>query len=124
MPDPLKSLVEIISTQTNILQAAYAEMGEEVPTVNASFRPQDPLEFDPNITKARNLIVAAAKQLIATVQSPMEFLPGKATGMYDTVTLTFVVDVNIPEIMEDAGSNVSPSNTVLFPFDYLKFLCS
>lgn len=112
MADPLKALVEIISTQTEILQAAYARSGEETPSINAPFQPDNPLEFEDSITQARYLIVAAAKQLIATVQSPVDFLPIKVNGMYDTVAITFLIDVNVPEIMKETGPNVSLSYSI------------
>lgn len=105
MSDPLKSLIEILTTQTTILQAAYAKADAEVPSIDSPFQ-FAPLEFDPSLKEARHLIAAAAMQLIATVQSPMEVLQARLFGIYDTITLGFVVDVNIPEILKDAGEQV------------------
>ncbi|KAE9406446.1 S-adenosyl-L-methionine-dependent methyltransferase [Gymnopus androsaceus JB14] len=102
MSDPLKGLIEILTTQTAILQAAYAKTGAEVPSVDSPFQ-FSPLELDPSLKEARDLVVAAATQLIATAQSPMDVLFSKMTGLYDTVTLGFVIDVNIPEILKEAG---------------------
>ncbi|KAJ4466244.1 S-adenosyl-L-methionine-dependent methyltransferase [Lentinula aciculospora] len=100
--DPLSALVNIISTQTAILQTAYAKNNTKFPSIDDSFQP-GPLDFDPSLTPARNLIVAAATQLIATVDSPMGFVYSKIGGLYDTVTLGFVVDVDIPDILNEAG---------------------
>ncbi|KAJ3848237.1 S-adenosyl-L-methionine-dependent methyltransferase [Lentinula lateritia] len=101
--DPLKSLVDIISTQTTVLQSAYSKNNTEPPSLDATFQPSL-LEFDPSVTAARHLIIAAATQLIATVQSPIEFLQSNAGRVYDTVTLGLVIDVNIPEILKEAGT--------------------
>ncbi|KAF5367926.1 hypothetical protein D9758_004439 [Tetrapyrgos nigripes] len=99
----LKALAEIITTQTEALQAAYARAGAQVPSINAPFQPS-PLEFDPNINNIRQLIVAAASQLIATVQSPIEIIQLHTGGMFETATLGFVVDVNVPDLLKEAGS--------------------
>ncbi|KAJ3741587.1 S-adenosyl-L-methionine-dependent methyltransferase [Lentinula detonsa] len=101
--DPLKALVDIISSQTAVLQSTYAQNNSEVPSLNTPFQPTA-LEFDPNVTAARNLIIAAATQLIATVQSPIEFVANSMGGVYDTVTLGLVVDINVPEILKEAGT--------------------
>jgi hypothetical protein len=105
MSDALKTLTEIISSQTDALQAVYAKAGAEVPSIDALFQPS-PLEFDPKVNNIRQLIVAAASQLIATVQSPIEILQLQTGGMFQTATLAFVVDVNIPEVLKEAGPKV------------------
>lgn len=104
--DPLKSLVDIISTQTAVLQSAYSKNNTKAPSLDTTFQP-NLSEFDPSVIAARHLIVAAATQLIATVQSPVEFLQSHAGRIYDTVTLGFVIDVNIPEILKEAGTQVA-----------------
>ncbi|KAF8825705.1 hypothetical protein HHX47_DHR6000182 [Lentinula edodes] len=101
--DPLTALVDIISTQTAVLQSAYKNDSTKVPSIDDPYQPT-PLEFDPSITAARNLIVAAATQLIATVGSPHELIYANLSGEYDTVTMGFIVDVNIPEILKEAGT--------------------
>ncbi|KAJ3735169.1 S-adenosyl-L-methionine-dependent methyltransferase [Lentinula guzmanii] len=101
--DPLKALVDIISSQTAVLQSTYAQNNSEFPSLNTPFQPTA-LEFDPNVTAARNLIIAAATQLIATVQSPIEFVASSMGGVYDTVTLGLMVDINVPEILKEAGT--------------------
>ncbi|KIK53484.1 hypothetical protein GYMLUDRAFT_265005 [Collybiopsis luxurians FD-317 M1] len=102
MCDSLRALVDIICSETAILQAAYAKQSAEVPTLDAPFEP-GPLEFDPALSHVRHLIVAAAAQLIATVQSPIEFLQLAAPAMFESAALGFVVDVNIPDILGTAS---------------------
>ncbi|GAW03924.1 S-adenosyl-L-methionine-dependent methyltransferase [Lentinula edodes] len=88
---------------TAVLQSAYSKNNTEAPSLDTTFQPSLS-EFDPSVIAARHLIVAAATQLIATVQSPVEFLQSHAGRIYDTVTLGFVIDVNIPEILNEAGT--------------------
>ncbi|KAJ3722637.1 S-adenosyl-L-methionine-dependent methyltransferase [Lentinula raphanica] len=100
--NPLESLVDIISTQTALLQSLYAKNSAEVPTLDAPLQ-FNALEFDPELTAVRTLIVAAATHLIATVQSPLQFTANSLGGLYDNVALGLVVDINVPEILKEAG---------------------
>ncbi|KAF5371626.1 hypothetical protein D9758_003596 [Tetrapyrgos nigripes] len=100
----LKALVDIITQQSAILQEAYATSGSEVPSLDGRFQP-GPLEFDFNLAHTRQLMVGAALQLIATVQSPGEYLQDFAFSFHKSATIGFVVDVNIPEILADAGTD-------------------
>ncbi|KAJ3769844.1 S-adenosyl-L-methionine-dependent methyltransferase [Lentinula raphanica] len=101
--DPLQALLDILSTQTAILKSAYTTNNTTVPSLDSPFEPTS-LESDPAVAAARKLIVAAATQLIATVQSPVEYLQNGVSGMFDTLTLGFVIDVNVPEILKEAGT--------------------
>jgi hypothetical protein len=105
MSNQLEALVNIISQQSAILQDAYSKAGSEVPSLDARFQP-DPLEFDFNLAQTRQLIVGAALQLIATVQSPGEYLQDLGFSFHKSATIGFVVDVNIAEILADAGPEV------------------
>ncbi|KAJ3755044.1 S-adenosyl-L-methionine-dependent methyltransferase [Lentinula raphanica] len=101
--DPLQALLDILSTQTAILKSAYTTNNTTVHSLDSPFEPTS-LESDPAVAAARKLIVAAATQLIATVQSPVEYLQNGVSGMFDTLTLGFVIDVNVPEILKEAGT--------------------
>ncbi|KAJ3819936.1 S-adenosyl-L-methionine-dependent methyltransferase [Lentinula raphanica] len=79
-----------------MLEAKYLQ-------VRPLFEPTS-LESDPAVAAARKLIVAAATQIIAAVQSPVEYLQNGVSGMFDTLTLGFVIDVNVPEILKEAGT--------------------
>ncbi|RDB21483.1 4-O-methyltransferase 1 [Hypsizygus marmoreus] len=102
MTSPLTALVNIISSNVQSLEGAYAKAETPFPSLDDPFRPTL-LDFDPSLAETRNLIVAAAAQLLATVRSPIEMLQDYAPGMYWTATLGFVVDVNVPDILKDAG---------------------
>lgn len=102
MTSPLSALANIISSNAQNLEAAYAKSGAEFPSLDDPFRPT-PLDFDPTLDQTKALIVAAAAQLLATVRSPIEMLQEYSPGMYWTATLGFVVDTNIPDILNEGG---------------------
>ncbi|KAG6817821.1 hypothetical protein H0H87_003229 [Tephrocybe sp. NHM501043] len=102
MATPLSALANLITTNVAALEAAYAEKGATFPSLNDPFQPT-PLDFDPTLGPTKALIVAAAAQILATVRSPVEMLQEYSPGMYFTTTLGFVVDVNIPEILNEGG---------------------
>lgn len=103
MSNPLAALVNIITTQVNVLEEAYATANTPIPSLDAPFAP-NALDFNPSLASARHLIVAAASQLIATVQSPMEFMMD--SGAYLTAALGIVQDTNIVDILIEAGPEV------------------
>lgn len=82
----------------------------EFPSLDAPFDPitsKNPaLDSDAALIRTRQLIIAAATQLIATVQPPTEFLQDAVSGMLKPATLRLVVDTNIPEVLSEKGSQV------------------
>ncbi|KAE9406823.1 S-adenosyl-L-methionine-dependent methyltransferase [Gymnopus androsaceus JB14] len=102
MAEALKALVDIITTETTALLTAYETHKAEFPSLDEPFNPVADL-LNPALVRTRQLIVAAATQLIATVQPPSEFLQDAAPAMFKPATLGFVMDVNIPEILMEAG---------------------
>ncbi|KAJ3848008.1 S-adenosyl-L-methionine-dependent methyltransferase [Lentinula lateritia] len=107
MAEALKALVEIISTETTALLSAYATHEVKFPSIDetstTSSKKNTDFDVDPTIVRIRQLIVAAAEQLIATVQPPGEFLQSAAPAMFKSATLGFVIDVDVPEILMEAG---------------------
>ncbi|GAW03863.1 S-adenosyl-L-methionine-dependent methyltransferase [Lentinula edodes] len=107
MAEALKALVEIISTETDALLSAYATHEVKFPSIDetstTSSKKNTDFDVDPTIVRMRQLIVAAAAQLIATVQPPGEFLQDAAPAMFKSATLGFVIDVDVPEILMEAG---------------------
>ncbi|KAG6910307.1 hypothetical protein DXG01_011704 [Tephrocybe rancida] len=102
MASPLRALANLITTNVDALEAAYAEKGATFPSLDDPFRPT-PLDFDPTLGPTKALIIAAAAQILATVCSPIEMLQEYSPGMYWTATLGFVVDANIPDILNEGG---------------------
>lgn len=110
MAEALKALVKIISTETDALLSAYATHEVKFPSIDetstTSSKKNTDFDVDPTIVRMRQLIVAAAAQLIATVQPPGEFLQDAGPAMFKSATLGFVVDVDVPEILMEAGPMV------------------
>ncbi|KAJ3567380.1 hypothetical protein NP233_g6405 [Leucocoprinus birnbaumii] len=100
-PDPLLAIVSIINSSTKELQALYALNGSRPPRLD------EPLtggasSYTGHVAELSELIVAAANQLIATVRDPKEVLWENVTSMYMSAALGFVVDVDIPDVLNEA----------------------
>lgn len=116
MASPLTALAALISSNVQSLEAAYASAGAAFPSLDDPFAPT-PLDFDPALAQTKQLIVAAAAQILAAVRSPIETLQERSQAMYWTATLGFVVDANVPEILRSAGPEVCfVSRIVVFQF--------
>ncbi|KAF5384278.1 hypothetical protein D9615_003359 [Tricholomella constricta] len=102
MASPLRALADIISANVSILEAAYAKEGAQFPSLDDPFH-RTPLDTHPLLSDTKQLIAAAAAQMVATVRSPVDMLQEYSNGMYMTVTLGLVVDVNVPDILTTAG---------------------
>ncbi|KAG5336711.1 Sterigmatocystin 8-O-methyltransferase [Termitomyces sp. J132] len=102
MATSLSALANIIVTNVAALEAAYAEKGATFPSLDDPFRPT-PMDFDTSLAPTKALIVAAAAQILACVRSPIETLQEYSPGMYLTATLGFVVDTNIPDILNEGN---------------------
>ncbi|THV05802.1 S-adenosyl-L-methionine-dependent methyltransferase [Dendrothele bispora CBS 962.96] len=101
MSGDLTSLLSIINTQTSILQSAYAKSNTPFPSIDdSSFNPASSIEMDPQLARTRQLIVAAASQLIASVQPPAEIVQDAALAFVKTSALGFLVDINVPEALK------------------------
>lgn len=108
MTTPLTALATIITSNVQTLEAAYAQAGSTFPSLDDPFSPE-PLDSDPSLKEMKKLIVAAAAQILATVRSPPETLMEYSPSTYLTMTLGFVVDTNIPDILKGAGPQVRTS---------------
>ena len=101
----LSALVDILATQVKIIEAAYAKAGQSVPSLDDLYTPS-PLDFDPALSGARQLIAAAAHQLGAAVRHPAEYARLEVMGLYSTVALGAVEDANVADILAEAGPQV------------------
>ncbi|KAF8986554.1 S-adenosyl-L-methionine-dependent methyltransferase [Cyathus striatus] len=98
----LQSLTSIITDNVKVVEDAYTSNNLPVPSLNELFKPSA-LEGDPKVLEAKQLIVASAAQLIATVRSPAETVMNYAGDMFTTATLGFAVEVNIADILKAYG---------------------
>ncbi|KAL4254301.1 O-methyltransferase COMT-type [Pleurotus pulmonarius] len=105
MTDYLTELVQIIASNVKTLQSAYVINGRAYPPLDEPLDPAQAAKIASNnaVQETTRLIVAAATQLVASVRSPFDVLGEQATGMYNTVTLSFVNDHNIADLLKEAG---------------------
>ena len=102
---PLRALANIILTSVQSLESAYANKGNAFPDLTQTFA-SGPLDTDPAVDETVRTIVAAAYQIIATVRAPPETIQEYSTGAYSAAALSIVVDLNITNILQDAGEQV------------------
>ncbi|KAJ3565432.1 hypothetical protein NP233_g7635 [Leucocoprinus birnbaumii] len=104
--EPLSALLEIINTRTEELKKLLTHNGVEFPSLDVAV-PTEPtaLNQEDRATELSEVIVAAASQLINTVRDPKETIWENVTSMYMTTSLAFVVEVDIPEVLNEAPDN-------------------
>ncbi|KAF8977536.1 S-adenosyl-L-methionine-dependent methyltransferase, partial [Cyathus striatus] len=100
----LQSLTNVITSNLQVIEDSYTSNNLTVPTLDDLFLPTV-LDTDPTLHEAKQLVVAAAAQLIATIRPPPETIALYGTGMYTSVTLGIVVEANIPDILMAHGVN-------------------
>lgn len=107
MPTPLSALASIISSSVQSLESTYSKHGLQFPSLDDPYKPGS-LDEDAVVLEASRLIVAAASQIIAAVRSPEDTVREIVPSMYISSSLGFVVDTNVPDILQDAGPQVYP----------------
>lgn len=112
MTSTLKALAHTILSGVEAIEAAYSKAGVSLPSLDDPFVPS-PLDGDAAVMDAQRLVAGAAAQIIANARQPMESLQEYVMGTYMTASLGFVVEVNIPDILKDAGSQVSSNSCYL-----------
>jgi hypothetical protein len=76
--DDLNAIVNIINTNVTSIQQLYAKHRTPIPSLS---EPYKPLTFEPELTDATNLVVAAATQLIAILRPPAMNLVAAVGGV-------------------------------------------
>ncbi|KAJ3565961.1 hypothetical protein NP233_g7303 [Leucocoprinus birnbaumii] len=97
----LSALLTIINTNTQQLQSLYIEYGYQTPSLDAPFH-SSPLDTHVKALELSQLIVAAANNLIAIVRPPRATIREFSSGMFQSAPVGFAVDVDIPEILDEA----------------------
>ncbi|KAF8992825.1 hypothetical protein BDQ17DRAFT_1432113 [Cyathus striatus] len=82
----IQTLVSIISNNTKVIEDTYASNNLPVPSLDG-LSPPSALDGDPKLIEAKQLVVAAAAQLIGTIRSPAETVMNYAGGMFTTAAL-------------------------------------
>ncbi len=104
MADSLTSLLEILSSAVQTLQTTYAEQRVPFPSLDDPYEPTS-LDKSVEAEDTRNLIIAAAAQIIAVVRTPAETFDELAPAAHMTAALGFVVDTNVADILQMAAPN-------------------
>jgi hypothetical protein len=91
----------LFSSSVDILEETYASKGASIQCLDEAYKPNPELEQDPRVIEARNLIVGAAHQLIASVDSPANTLTTNlALGMYNSAALQYVVETSVADVLK------------------------
>lgn len=106
MTSSLRTLANTILSGVEAIEATYSKAGVPLPSLDELFAPS-PLDGDVALMDAQRLVASAASQIIVSARQPMETLQDYAMGMYMTTSLGFVVDADVPDILKDAGPQVS-----------------
>jgi hypothetical protein len=80
MSAELDSLVSIIATQVQEIQAVCASKNATLTSINEADATPG-LSIDPTIAHATDIVIAAAKRLIATLRNPFGSVQSVATGV-------------------------------------------
>jgi hypothetical protein len=97
----LRALSTLISSGIENLENAYAAEGSSFPSLDAPYTPS-PLEQDPKVEETTKQVVAAAFQLIATVNTPLDTLMTMyAPAMYTSATLQFAIENSVVDALKE-----------------------
>jgi hypothetical protein len=124
MSTPLSALSSIISSGIATIESTYANHGTSFPSMDEPFQP-GPLDEDESLCATIDYVTAAAAQLIALIKPTPLAVFASATSVcnrcyvrlflsthssdkfYLPAGLQVVVEANIPEILREAGAQVS-----------------
>ena len=106
MTSDIRALINIISAQVDTIEAKYAKAGESCPSLDQPEPTFGALDHDPEMDRAKDIATAAAAQLLASLRSPLDTVYEMACGTLQTAALGFVEEVNIANILAEAGPQV------------------
>ncbi|KIY67021.1 S-adenosyl-L-methionine-dependent methyltransferase [Cylindrobasidium torrendii FP15055 ss-10] len=98
----LSALAELLLSNTKELEAAYAKVGETVPTLE-TLSQTSASDADPAVDQIRDIIVAAAHQVIQTVRPVHETLQLEVMGVLSTNALGIAEEYNFADALAEAG---------------------
>ncbi|KAI0057867.1 hypothetical protein BV25DRAFT_1841314 [Artomyces pyxidatus] len=123
MASPLTALVNLISSSVQTLESAYSKEGLAFPSLDEPFRP-GPLDKDSAIVAATQVVVVAAHQLIATVRPPVDTVFEHGLSMYMAASLNVAVDVDVPDVLKEAGAQGLHVNEIVREARILRYLAT
>ncbi|KAF9062020.1 S-adenosyl-L-methionine-dependent methyltransferase [Rhodocollybia butyracea] len=109
MASSLTTLAEIISAGIRDIESTYHNAGITPPSLDepshpASPAPPTPLDNNPSLDQQKRLVIAAAAQLIASIQTPVDVLKESVGSLYTAATLGFVIDIKLADVLNASGS--------------------
>lgn len=108
MASHIRALSSIISSAAFRIETVYNEHGLEQPTLDLPYQPTL-VDHSSDMIEARQLLIAAATQIIAVVSLPGDYLKESITGMFLTALLGVATDAGLADSIAEAGdTNASP----------------
>ncbi|KLO06095.1 S-adenosyl-L-methionine-dependent methyltransferase [Schizopora paradoxa] len=104
MTSTIRALAEVILQNIDALEADCARRGVEAPSMKEPFKPGSEFSLnDADVQKASTVIVAAAQQLINTVQPPQVNLVMTAYSTTLAGAIRVAAEFHIADILSEAG---------------------
>ncbi|KLO06094.1 S-adenosyl-L-methionine-dependent methyltransferase [Schizopora paradoxa] len=105
MKSSIRALAELVLKNIDVLEADCAKRGVQEPSLLDPYEPGSEFTVDDgNVQRASTIIVAAAQQLIQTVQSPQTNLLMTAYSTTLSGAIRVATEFNIADILYEAGS--------------------
>ncbi|KAH7874996.1 S-adenosyl-L-methionine-dependent methyltransferase [Lentinula edodes] len=100
MSSTIRSLLDILTSNVNVLEQTCTSNGTHIPDLQAPFHPtSEDFRTDPRAAEASSLIVAAAHQLAAILTPPPVSLEH-----FKSAALRVCLESNVTEILREAGT--------------------
>ncbi|KAK7045188.1 S-adenosyl-L-methionine-dependent methyltransferase, partial [Favolaschia claudopus] len=103
----LRQLLTLLSSAVDTLEGIYTKENTPFPSLDKPWNPRDLSEAvakQPEVVQAKLTIVAAAEQLMATVRDPYAAMLRFGDGVLLVACLRTVSELNVVEILREAGS--------------------
>ncbi|KAJ7768823.1 O-methyltransferase [Mycena metata] len=114
----LRLLVNLMSEAVDTIEGVYATADTTPPSLNTPWNPKAPSEAlgqDPIVMEAKTKLVAAAAQLVATARNPISSLLSISDGVPLLACLRTVSELNVVEILREAGPQGLHVNEIASP---------
>ncbi|KAJ7836330.1 O-methyltransferase [Mycena olivaceomarginata] len=114
----LRLLANLISEAVDTIEGVYATADTTPPSLNTPWNPKAPSEAlgqDLVVMEAKTKLVAAAAQLVATARDPISSLLSFSDGVPLLACLRTVSELNVVEILREAGPQGLHVNEIASP---------
>ncbi|KAK7042747.1 S-adenosyl-L-methionine-dependent methyltransferase [Favolaschia claudopus] len=118
MPSELRQLVNLLSSAVDTVDGIYEKENATFPALDKPWNPKAPNEIlgqSAEVAAAKMILVAAAEQLMATVREPYVALIRTGDGMTMLACLRTLSELNVAEILREAGPQGLNVNEIAAP---------